>query len=83
MITPADSPSSPSDYNAVPVTGLDIQAPQDDLGAAVAGAVSTAMARQPETSALLNSAAGMGDFDVTSGYTGTWGSVPEPATEGP
>jgi len=91
MITPADSAAAPAEYNAVPVSGFDIQAPQDDLTEAMnaAGAITGAGVvypkgpRQTETVALLNSAQGVGDFDIMSGYTGTWGSMPEPDVAGP
>lgn len=83
MITPADSPSAPGPYAAVPVTQQDILAPSEDLSAAVADSVSTAMARQPEAHALLYSAQGMGDFDIMGGYTGSWGTVSEPDVAGP
>ena len=81
MITPADSPSSPADYAAVPVQGMDIQAPQADLAAAVeaAGALSGAGIvypqgpRQAQTEKLIQSPPGFGDFDITAGYSGDGG----------
>jgi hypothetical protein len=83
MITPADSPAAASQYNAVAVQPLDIQAPQADLSGAVSAAMSEALSRQPQAEAVLNSPQGYGDFDVTGGYTGTWGSAPEPDVAGP
>lgn len=83
MITPADSNAAPAQYNAVAVTSQDIQAPQADLSGAVSAAMSEALSRQPEALALLSSAQGYGDFDVTGGYTGSWGAVPEPDVAGP
>ena len=79
MITPADSASSPEDYNAVPVTQQDIQAPQEDLHAVTAAAISEAMSRQPAAVALLQSPQGYGEFDITGGYTGSWPANTEPS----
>jgi hypothetical protein len=90
MITPADSPSSPSNYAAVPVQGTDIQAPQMDLSAAVAaagrltgaGVVYPVSQRQHDTESLIQSAPGYGDFDITAGWNGsgadTWPTDPTP-----
>lgn len=85
MITPSDSPSAPAQYNAVPTTQQDIQAPQADLSAAVAASMSTALARQPQTEALLSSAAGFASdgYDIDAGYAGTWGTDKEPTVAGP
>lgn len=83
MITPADSNSAPAQYDAVAVTAQDIQAPQPDLTGAVSAAMAEAMSRQPQTQVLLHSDQGYGDFDITGGYTGSWGTVSEPAHEGP
>lgn len=78
MITPSDSPSSPSNYAAVPVSQVDIQAPQEDLSAAVeaAGAVAKGP-RQFEAQTLLHG----GDApNVTAGYSGggEWPIDPRP-----
>ena len=81
MITPADSPSSPSDYAAVAVQPMDIQAPQADLSAAVeaagrlsgAGIVYPQGPRQSQTENLLRSPQGYSDFDITAGYSGGGG----------
>ncbi len=80
MITPADSPSSPADYAAVPVQGTDIQAPQDDLSGALAAAGELAGAgvlypqgpRQAMTEALMTSPAGFAveGYDIDAGYHG-------------
>jgi hypothetical protein len=83
MITPSDTPSSPADYAGVTPHGqgtapYDVQAPQDDLSALVAGAGAVAGAgvvypqgpRQSQTEALLTSPQGYGEFDVTAGYSG-------------
>jgi len=87
MITPSDSPSAPAEYAAVPVSGFDIQAPQGDLTATFDAANALAGAgvlygqgpRQAQTEALLNSAQGFGEFDVTAGYTGgDWPGNVEP-----
>jgi hypothetical protein len=83
MITPADSPSAPAEYNAVPVTQQDIQAPQENLSGMVAAAMSEAMSRQAGAIELLSSPQGYGDFDITGGYTGSWGTVSEPDIAGP
>ena len=82
-VMPSDSPSAPSEYAAVPVSGLDIQAPQADLSGAVMAAQDAAMARQPEAREVLESAQGYGDFDIMAGYTGSWGVVAEPEHQGP
>lgn len=73
MITPGDSPSAPSQYDAVPVQGEDIMAAQDDLSGAVAASVSEAMSRQPDARALLESPQGFGAFSITSGSSGGGG----------
>ena len=73
MITPSDSPSSPSGYAGVPVQSADILAPQQDLSAVVAASVSEAMARQPETAQLMHSPQGYGAFSITSGSSGGGG----------
>lgn len=91
MITPSDSASAPEQYNAVPVQEMNIQAPQGDLtaefnaanNAAGAGVLYPQSDRQVQTEALLNSAQGYGDFDVTGGYTGSWGVLAEPDVAGP
>lgn len=81
MITPSDSPSSPSDYAAVTPHGqgtapYDVQAPQDDLSAAVAAAGALSGAgivypqgpRQAETETLMSSPQGFGEQDIDAGY---------------
>ncbi len=86
MITPADSAAAPSQYAAVPVSGTDIQAPQADLTAtfdaanalAGSGVLYPQGPRQAQAEALLNSAQGYGEFDVTAGYTGDWPGNVEP-----
>lgn len=86
MITPSDSPSAPSEYSAVPVSGWDIQAPQADLAgtfdaanaAAGAGALYPKSERQQQAQAVLESPQGYGEFDVTGGYHGDWPANVEP-----
>lgn len=92
MITPADSPSSPSGYAGVTPHGqgpapYDIQAPMEDLTPAFdaasaltgAGVLYPQGPRQAQTEALLNSAQGFGEFDVTAGFTsGEWPASVEP-----
>lgn len=86
MITPSDSASAPEQYAAVPVQPMDIQAPQADLSATFdaassltgAGVLYPSGPRQAQTEALLNSAQGFGEFDVTAGYTGDWPANVEP-----
>lgn len=78
MITPSDSASAPEQYAAVPVQPADIQAPQGDLSGSCDAAMSEAMARQPQAEALLSSAPGFGEFDVTAGFTGDWPANTEP-----
>ena len=81
MITPADSASAPGPYAGVPVSGLDIQAPQDDLtatfdaanAAAGAGVLYSQSPRQAQTEALLSSPPGYGSFTITGGYSGGGG----------
>jgi len=70
MITPGDTPAAPGLYAAVPVSGFDIQAPQDDLPGLAAGAKSEAMARQPQAEALLTSDQGYGEISITAGSPG-------------
>jgi hypothetical protein len=75
-VTPADSPSEPSSYAAVPVQGMDIQAPMEDLSATFDAANSVAGAgvlyaqgpRQAQAQALLESPQGAGAVNVTSGF---------------
>ena len=71
MLTPADSPSSPSDYNAVVVSGFDIQAPQQDLAAPNAAAIGAAMDRQVAAHAELNTPAGSGEINIPDGVAST------------
>jgi len=85
MITPADTPSSPSGYAEVTPAGTgpapapyDIQADQADLSGIVAAAERLSAAgvlypqgpRQAATEALLKSPQGYADFDITAGFTG-------------
>ena len=82
MMTPSDSPSSPSDYAGVPVSGFDIQAPLGEAEIAVAfdatnremgaGVLYPMGPRQAETRDLLQSPPGYGDFDILSGTTADW-----------
>jgi hypothetical protein len=85
MITPSDSSAVPAQYNAVPVQSLNIQAPQEDLSAAVSEAMSTALSRQPLAEALLASPVGFATdgYDIQAGYSGTWGVDKEPDVAGP
>jgi len=92
MITPSDTPSSPEDYAAVAVQGMNIQADLQDGEITTAMNASTAVAgagvlypegpRQAETAALLHSPQGYADFDITSGFAGshgeTWPDDPTP-----
>jgi len=86
MITPADSPSSPSDFAAVTPHGqgpapYDIQAPQADLAATFNAANAVAGSgvlypqgpRQAATERLIQSPQGYGDFTITAGYAGGGG----------
>ena len=91
-VTPADSPSAPAQYAGVTPHGqgpapYDIQAPQDDLSAAVAaaGALSGAGVlypvgpRQGQTAHLMNSpqgfsaGGGTSGWDITAGFSGDGG----------
>lgn len=93
MITPSDSPSSPEMYNAVPVSQVNIQAPQQDLTAVVeaagrlsgAGIVYPQGPRQAETGTMLQSPQGFGSqgYDIDAGYSGTWSGDVEPTVAGP
>lgn len=83
MITPADSPSSPGNYSAVPVQPADIQPPQQDLSAVTEAAVSLAAPggpRQAQSETLLTGGDGP---SVTAGYSGgggeDWLADPRPA----
>jgi hypothetical protein len=83
MITPADGPSAPSQYAAMPVQSADIQAPQADLSADAAAAVSETMARQPAAERLLTSPQGYGEFSLTAGFSGGDGPDGWPASVEP
>lgn len=86
MITPSDSPSAPAQYAAVAVTGQNIQAPQEDLSAMTAAAVSLANGpRQAQTETLLSSPQGFATdgYDIDAGYSGTWSNDVEPTVAGP
>jgi hypothetical protein len=89
MITPSDSPASPSDFDAVTPTGTgsrpapyDIQAPQADLSGTFNASTAAGLARQPETERLLASPQGYGEFSITTGSSGgggeDWPSSVEP-----
>lgn len=84
MITPADSPSSPSDYAGVATSGTDIQAPQQqgEIGAAQAAAQADSgrgSPRQDAVAELMASDPGYADFDVTGGSTAGWPADVTPA----
>jgi hypothetical protein len=93
VITPADSPSSPEQFNAVPVSSFNIQAEQQNLAAAVeaagrlagAGVVYPQGPRQAETVTMLQSPQGFGSngYDIDAGYSGTWPADVEPTVAGP
>jgi len=98
MITPADSPSSPSNYEAVTPHGqgpapYNIQAEQQDLTGLVnaagalagAGIVYPMGPRQSETEVMLSSPQGFAlqGYDIDAGYGGTWGTDMEPDVQGP
>ena len=89
MITPADTPSSPADYDAVTPHGqgtapYDVQAPQADLAGAVAAAGALSGAgivypqgpRQAMTETLMTSPAGFAvdGYDIDAGYHGDVGN---------
>ncbi len=90
MITPSDSPSAPGQYAAVPVSGVNIQAGNDE--AAITSAFSAANAdagagvlypsseRQQEAKALMESVQGfaVGGFDVDAGSAFGWPNNVEP-----
>ena len=88
MITPADTPSSPSDYAAVAVQPMNIQAPQQDLSAAVAAAGALAGAgvvypqgpRQSMTETLMQSPQGfaLDGYDIDAGFAADWPNNVEP-----
>lgn len=76
-VTPADAAAVPDRYAAVPVQGMDIQAPMDEsIGPAFDAANALADAgvlyaqgpRQAEAQALLESPPGAGAMNVISGY---------------
>jgi hypothetical protein len=82
MITPSDSPSSPSDYAQVATQGMDIQAPLQtgEITAAFdatnaemgAGFLYPQGPRQAAAESLLKSPQGYADFDILSGTTAGW-----------
>lgn len=88
MITPADSPSAPGQYAGVPVSGMDIQAPQADLSGAFDAANAVAGAgvlypqgpRQAMTEALMQSPQGFAveGYDIDAGYHADWPNNVEP-----
>ena len=85
MITPSDSPSSPSNYAAVPVQGMDIQAPLMDGEITAAFDEANAMGgsgvlypmgpRIAQARDLLESPQGFaaGGFNVDAGFHGGQG----------
>lgn len=73
MITPSDSPGAAGPYAAVPVSGTDIMAPQDDLSALCASAEAEVAPRQAATERLLASPQGAGAFTIASGASGGGG----------
>jgi hypothetical protein len=93
MITPSDSPSSPSDYAGVTPHGrgtapYDIQAPQQDLSAAAeaagrlagAGIVYPQGPRQSATETLMQSPQGfaVAGYDIDAGFSAGWPNNVEP-----
>jgi hypothetical protein len=88
MITPSDSPSSPSDYAGVAVSGFDIQAPPPDVTGAFNEANATAgqgvlyprSERQDQAKALLESVQGFAvdGYDVDAGSAFGWPGNVEP-----
>jgi len=90
MITPSDTPSSPSDYAGVAVQGMDIQAGNDEAAItsqfdaanadAGAGVLYPQSERQQETRELLESAQGfaVGGFDIDAGSAFGWPNNIEP-----
>jgi hypothetical protein len=77
MITPSDSASAPAQYDAVPVQGTDIQAPQQDLSGTFAAATALAAPgseRQTMTESLLSSPPGFATegYDIDSGFAAGW-----------
>lgn len=86
MITPADSPGAPELYNAVPVSQVNILAPQQDLSGMVAAATALANGpRQAQTEMLLSSPQGFAGqgYDIDAGYSGNWPNDVEPTVAGP
>jgi hypothetical protein len=95
MITPSDTPSSPSNYAQVAVQGADIQAPlsdgeitaafntANDLGGA--GVIYPVSERIAQAKTLLESPQGFGSggFDIDAGWHGGWPSDVEPDVAGP
>jgi hypothetical protein len=93
MITPSDSPSSPSDYAGVTPHGrgpapYNIQAASDEgaVQAAFAASIADAgsgvlypqSARQRETETLLTSGQGYGEQDIDGGSAFGWPNNVEP-----
>jgi hypothetical protein len=85
MITPSDSPSSPSNYAAVAVQPVNIQAPLDDgavtaafdesIAAGGSGVLYPMSERIAQAKQLLESPQGFGldGFDVDGGFHGGGG----------
>ena len=90
MITPSDSPSAPEQYAAVPVSGTNIQAGNDEAAISAAFAAANAdagagvlyprSARQRETEALITSAPGFAvdGYDIDAGTNCGWPNNVEP-----
>lgn len=88
MITPSDTPSAPSEYAAMPVAGMDIQAPNDEAAITAAyhaaGAVAGAGVvyphglRQQQAAGLIQSPQGFAvdGYDVDAGFHGGQGGDP-------
>ena len=95
MITPSDTPSSPSNYAQVAVQGADIQAPlsdgeittafntANDLGGG--GVLYPMSERIAQAKTLLESPQGFGvdGYDIDAGWHGGWPSDVEPDVAGP
>lgn len=73
MITPSEPAAVPAQYDAVPLSNFDIQAPQTDLSGACDAAVSATMPRQADARQLLESPAGYGAVSISSGSSGGGG----------
>jgi len=95
MITPSDSPSSPSNYAGVAVQPVNIQAPlqSDEIMSAFSsanaegggGVLYPVSPRIADARTLLESPQGFGldGFDITGGFHGDWPANVEPDVAGP